>query len=105
MGLLTTGVKYGAVFVAAREVAKAYETRKDKKHAQQKQHQPQPMQYDPYAQQLSPQNQPREASGSFHQVWCNRQCGGRCVAGTSFANAQMEIRPGQIQGDNKPPMD
>ncbi|KAK3703168.1 hypothetical protein LTR37_014645 [Vermiconidia calcicola] len=47
MGLLTTGVKYGAVFVAAREGMKAYENRKDKKHAQQQQHQSQPMQYDP----------------------------------------------------------
>ena len=108
MGLLKSGVKYGGIFLAAREGIKYIEQRGGKKaaqqHAQQQQLQygpngysrqhspvdpytPQQPQYpeqsrDIYAPQQQPEldygQQPREAG--FHQVWCNGRCGGKCGA-------------------------
>jgi hypothetical protein len=101
MGILTTSVKYGGLFLAAREGVKAYERHNEKKNAQQQPQQPMPGQTSQYPQaqyqypqqqpqyaeysreaypqqQLEYQQQPREAG--FHQVWCNGRCGGKCGA-------------------------
>jgi hypothetical protein len=101
MGLLGSTVKYGGLFLAAREGVKAIERHNDKKNAQQQQQQqtynqyPQQQQpayqqsrdlqapYEDYPQQqIGYQQQPYvpagEPQGSFHQVWCNGRCGGKC---------------------------
>ena len=127
MGILTTSVKYGGIFLAAREGVKAIERHNNKKHAQQQQMQQsmsnQYPQQAPYQQSrdirgsyqdlpndVDPQQQieyGQQPGGSFHQVWCNGRCNGKCgakealmaLSGPSYGGQQ----PPQQYLDVKPP--
>jgi hypothetical protein len=107
MGIIGKGIKYGGLFMVAREGLKAVEKHNENKRAQQ---QPQPTPYayqqPPYAQQpremqseyqyqdqtweTYPQpQQSRGVEGTFHQVWCNGQCEGRCGAKEALMGLQQ----------------
>jgi hypothetical protein len=100
MGLLGTGIKYGAVFVAAREGMKHYEKRSQRKHNEQQQVQgtrsiesapyPGPPEQQQYQQPLA-YEQPANVSGSFHQVWCKGNCGGKCIPPETWRSLGLDV--------------
>ena len=105
MGLLGTGIKYGTIFVVAREGLKSYENHKQKK--QTRDVPPQPIQQGDYVQQTFPQqptDYPHSVSESFHQVWCNRQCGGKCTAALDLSEFETRINSPRQHIDSKPPV-
>jgi hypothetical protein len=110
MGLIGKGIKYGGLFLVAREGLKAIEKHNNNKRAQHAQQaleeQPAPYAYQqpPYQQQsreMQPQyqdqpsevySQSQQPSGlepGFHQVWCNGRCEGRCGAKEALMGLQQ----------------
>ena len=105
MGLLGTSVKYGTIFLIAKQGVKKYEEHKQKK--QTRQLEPLPIQPGEYVQPPFPQQQlgsPRSVSESFHQVWCNGRCGGKCNARNALFSVDPMMTPAQRQVDEKSPM-
>ncbi|KAK3050158.1 hypothetical protein LTR09_008547 [Extremus antarcticus] len=99
MGLIKTGIKVGAVYFVAKKGMEAYEKSKaDKQHEQyssqqQPRDQQQPQQY-PHAQPSQQfEGPPRQLEGTFHQHWCNRQCGGKCVSAETLRSIGVDVAP------------
>jgi hypothetical protein len=95
MGLLGSTVKYGGLFLVAREGMKTYERHNEKKRNEQQYLPPQgsrSVEQTPYASQPPPQQfeQPRSVQGSFHQVWCKGNCGGHCIPPETWRSLGLE---------------
>jgi len=74
MGLISTGIKAGGMFLVAREGMKAYEKHEDRKHSQD--------QSPPQYQNLAPASAQGNTNNQYvHQGYCNGQCGQRCGSG------------------------
>lgn len=115
MAILSSTVKYGSLFMIAREGLKAYEQHNGNNQGQQQQQQPMYNQYSPQQPQYQQQSreiqstyqqQPsdiysQQPAGSFHQVWCNGRCGGRC--GAKEALMAVSGQQGQRQHANEKP--
>lgn len=99
MGLIKTGIKVGAVYLVAKKGMEAYENSKAKQHEQQYPEPQQPYnqqqpQQSPYAQRSQQsQETPRQLEGTFHQHWCNRQCGGKCVPAETLRSMGVDDAP------------
>ncbi len=93
MGLIGSGIKYGGLFLIAREGMKTYEKHHEKKQQQQQgQRSNEPAPYDnQYAQSSQQFELPQNAPGSFHQVWCNRNCGGRCIPAETWRSLGVDM--------------
>lgn len=105
MGLVGTSLKYGTLFIVAKEGMKAYEKRNDKKQPQQQQPPPMvPIQQGSYGQ-PQPQypQQARDVSSCFHQVWCNGQCGGKCGAADIVTGMESGVYSETHRRDEKLP--
>jgi len=85
MGLIKTGLKYGALAYVASEVGKAFSSHEDKKqqsrsHGEEKQSHSQSRSQSPEVR--APQHPWEvpvyEENGYVHQRWCSGECGREC---------------------------
>lgn len=83
MGLIQTGIKYGALFGIAREGMKAIDRHSSNQTPPQQTHSNQQLYVQPAQRSLVDEN------GYVHQSWCNGACGGRC----NGAVGQNQVHP------------
>lgn len=88
MGLIKTGIKYGALFGIAREGMKAIDRHDSRTPPQQQQ--------PPVNQQLYMQAPAQRSMvdeyGYAHQSWCNQSCGRQCNAAANQSHMQAAPR-------------
>lgn len=87
MGLIKTGIKYGALFGIAREGMKAIDRHSSNQTPPQQSHSNQQLYLQPPVQRSTV-----DENGYAHQSWCNGACGGRCNGAASQYQAQATGR-------------